>query len=444
MHFTTWGGRLTAVVAALALVLGTGACSAAAGTDDPVSWIDSSAAPLRGADLRQPVDDLEPLRTVAGDAVVVGLGESAHGLGEQFTLRQRMARYLVEQKGFRTLSFENDFGNGVDIDRYVVDGVGDPHAVLGSAVAAWRSQEMLDLVRWVREFNLAHPHDKIRILGTDVTQLRRSSFDELTRYVATVAPQRLAELRGHLDPIALRGSSPGAQIMWFFQQPDKDRIIAHARAALAMLTALPAGAGADRELALQHARAIAGFYQNYADTDPDLRDRIMAETIDWWRARTGGHKVVYFAANVHVAASPRVDYSFPPTVTDAALVPTGHHLRNRYGAGYVPIASVFGSGKVLQGWETGSPSVYPVPPAAAGFVDHTLGRAAAASFLLDLRGPAPDAVRRLLDAPATMRIIGAAYDPAMDRDYSMRTGSLSGGFDAIAYLRTSTAADLLR
>lgn len=444
MRITTWSGRLTAVAAALALAVGTGACSAAAGTDDPVSWIDSTAAPLSTGDLRQPVDDLEPLRNVAGDAVVVGLGESAHGLGEQFVLRQRMARYLVEQKGFRTLSFENDFGNGVDIDRYVVDGVGDPHAIVGSAVAAWRSQEMLDLVRWVREFNLAHPQDKVRILGTDVTQLRRSSVDEVTRYVAKVAPQRLAELRGHLDPITPR-SGPGAQIMWFFQQPDKDRIIAHAMAALAILTGLPAGtAGADRELAIQHARAIAGFYQSYADPESDLRDRIMADTIDWWRARTGGHKVVYFAANVHVAASPRVDYSFPPTVTDATLVPTGHHLRGRYGAGYVPIASVFGSGHVLQGWETGSPSVYAVPPAQAGFVDHTLGRAAPASYLLDLRGPASDAVRRWRDAPATMRIIGAAYDPAMDRGYSMRIGSLSGGFDAVAHLGTSTAADLLR
>lgn len=31
-------------------------------------------------------DDLDPLRQVVGNAIVVGLGESAHGTREQFTL----------------------------------------------------------------------------------------------------------------------------------------------------------------------------------------------------------------------------------------------------------------------------------------------------------------------------------------------------------------------
>lgn len=438
----TWKARMSAAAVAFAVVAGTGACAASASTDEPAGWVDTTAVPLRATDTGEPADP-QPLQQVVGDAVVVGLGESAHGLGDQFTLRQRMARNLVENEGFRTLAFENDFANGADIDRYVVDGVGDPHAIVGSAVSAWRSQEMLALVRWAREFNLAHPQDKVRFLGADVTQLRRSSFDAVTRYVARVAPQRLAELRGHLEPIALRGR-PGAQIMWFFRQPDQTRIVEHARAALALVTGLPAApADADRELALQHARAITGFYENYTETDPNLRDRIMAETMTWWRQRTG-HKIVYFAANVHVAASPRVDYAFPPTVTDASLVPAGHHLRRVYGAGYRPIAAVFGSGQVLQGWETGSPSVYSVPPPRPEFVDHTLGQAAPATYLLDLRLPAPPEVRRWLAGPATMRIIGSAYDPAADRDYSMRVESLTGAFDAIAYVRTTTAAQRLR
>lgn len=437
----TWKARLSAAAVAVAVVAGTGACAASASTNEPAGWVDTVATPLRAPGTGRPADP-EHLQQVVGDAVVVGLGESAHGLGDQFTLRQAMARNLVENAGFRTLAFENDFANGADIDRYVLDGVGDPRAIVGSAVAAWRSEEMLDLVHWVREFNLAHPQDKVRFLGTDVTQLRRSSFDAVTRYVARVAPQRLAELRGHLEPIALRGS-PGAQIMWFFRQPDQARIVEHARAARALVTDLPAPpADTDRDMAVQHARTITGFYENYTETDPNLRDRIMAETMTWWRQRTD-HKIVYFAANVHVAAGPHVDYAFPPTVADATLVPAGHHLRRVYGTGYRAIAAVFGSGQVLQGWETGSPSVYSVPPPRPEFVDHTLGRATPATYLLDLRSPAPPGVRRWLDGPATMRVIGSAYDPAVDRDYSMHVESLTGSFDAITYIRTTNAAQRL-
>jgi erythromycin esterase len=327
------------------------------------------------------------------------------------------------------------------IDRYVVDGVGDPREIVATAVAAWRSEEMLELVEWMRSYNLSH-EDEVRFLGTDVTQMRQLSIDEITRFVEEAAPDRLEELRTHMAPIALRGT-PMQHTGWYLQQPDKHSLIQHARAVHDLVGGLPLGSSSvDRDLAVQHAEAVLGFYENYTRDDPDYRDRVMADTVRWWQERTG-HKVVYWAANVHVAAGPRVDYSFPPHVRSAQLVPTGHNLRLHHGERYVAIAAVFGSGRVLQGWETGTPSVYQVPAPGRATVDHTLAQADAANYLLDLHTPAPPPVQRWLAGPVTMRLIGAAYDPATDSEYAMRLDSWTAGFDAVAYVRTTDPAQLL-
>ena len=44
---------------------------------------------------------------------MVGLGESTHGSHEQFEMKHRMVRFLVEELGYRTVGFENDFASGV-------------------------------------------------------------------------------------------------------------------------------------------------------------------------------------------------------------------------------------------------------------------------------------------------------------------------------------------
>lgn len=438
-----WMGSAVVAVATAAMITSSVACGGPASTTltELAGWVDRTAAPLSTAGSGGSIDDLEPLRPLAEDAVVVGLGESAHGLGDQFTLRHRMARFLVERMGFRTLAWEEDWASGVAVDRYIVDGIGDPREIVGSMVSAWQSEEMLDLVGWGRAYNVAHA-EKVRFLGTDLTQLRQLSVDEITRFVTAVAPARVDELRGHLDEIGLRGT-PVEHIGWYLSQPDQQLLVDHARAVLDLVTALPAGsAAADRDAVVQHARAVVGFYEYYTFTDPDMRDRFMAETLGWWRDRTG-HRVVFWAASVHVAASSLVDYAFPPTVPAAQLVPTGHVLRQRYGPGYVPIAAVFGSGEVLQGWETGSPSVFAVSEPGPGTVDHLLGAARAGTFLLDLHAPAPPGVTRWLDGPAAMRLIGSAYDVAADARYAMTVDSWSRAFDAVVHVRTTSAARLL-
>jgi erythromycin esterase len=409
------------------------------------SWINRSAVPLPRTDAGGSIDDLRPLSRLAGDARVVGLGESAHGTREQFTLKHRAARFLTERMGFRTLAWEENWGSGVAIDRYVVGGEGDPRSLVADASSVWRSEEMLDLVRWLRAYNLTHS-DKIRFVGTDLTQLRQVLFDEIVAYVQDVAPRRLDELGSHLDPIRLHGT-PEEHVGWYLRQPDKQPYRDHARAVLDLVLdlvpRLPSGASrVEPAYAVQHARTILGFYEYYAVLVLDYRDRFMADTLTWWQRRTR-HRVVYWAANVHTAASPRLTYSLPPFVPPTVAVVAGSHLRQRYGRRYVSIGTVFDHGEVLTGWETGAPSVFQIPPPSVAMVDRALGRAKYPDYLLDLHADAPPPVQQWLAGPATMRLIGSAYDATNDAAYAMSVESWITAFDAILHLNRTTPTRLL-
>ncbi|MEU6076065.1 erythromycin esterase family protein [Micromonospora sp. NPDC047074] len=414
----------------------------AASTDEPVvAWLNRQAVPLPRLDAGGPVHDLRSLSTVVGTAQVVGLGESAHGTREQFTLKHRAVRFLVECLGFRTLSWEENWGSGVAIDRYVVGGEGDPRELVAATSSLWRSEEMLDLVRWMREYNLSH-EDKVRFLGTDLTQLRQLLFDEIVAYVRDIAPNRIDDLERDLDPIRLTGDAQ-RHVGWYLQQPDKQPYIDHARAVYDLVLGLPPGPSRiGREYAVQHARTILGFYEYYAVQLLDQRDRFMADTLTWWQRRTR-HRVVYWAANVHTAASPLVTYSLPPFVPPTQAVVAGSHLRQRYGRRYVSVGTMFHTGEVLTGWENGSPSVFQVPPPSGIMVDHVLGRAKHPDFVLDLHADAPLPVRRWLNQPATMRLIGSAYNSGNDSAYAMSVESWISAFDAILHLDTTTPVRLL-
>jgi hypothetical protein len=58
---------------------------------------------------------------------------------------------------------------------------------------------------------------------------------------------------------------------------------------------------------------------------------------------------------------------------------------------------VFHAGEVFTGWETGSPSVFQIPPPSEGMVDHTLGQA---------RHPEPGRARRRVRRPSGRRATG--------------------------------------
>jgi len=408
---------------------------------DPVAhWVQRHAKPLATTDPNAPLGDLRPLRQLVGDAVVVGLGESPHGSHEQFTLKHRVVRLLVEQLGVRSLAMEEDWATGIELNRYVLTGQGDPTELVKGMGAPWNTQEVQAVLEWLRVWNTRH-QDKVQFVGTDVFDTRPSVYDAVTGYVQQVAPQRLAELERLFQLI--RPTRPDWIAFFLTQVDDKQRYVDYARQAYELVAGIP-HAPADRahKLALQHARQIVAFYEYYTLGQPNYRDREIAHNLVWWHQYTGD-KVVYWAANVHTANAPRMIATLPPDVLEFKAA--GAYLRERCGSRYVSIGMTFDHGAVNSGW--GGPpftiTPFQVPPPPSGFAERPLGEVDLPQYLLGLRTPAPPAVQSWLHAPAKIRVIGATYDPQDDAAHYMTGGSLAEWFDVIVHRQEVTPSQLV-
>ena len=117
-------------------------------------WIRANAIPLTSPVAGHGFDDMQPLKKVVGDARIVSLGEATHGSREFFQLKHRMVEFLATQMGFTIFSIEANMPEAYKLNDFVLNGNGDPAKLIkGMYFWTWDTQEVLDMVLWMREFN---------------------------------------------------------------------------------------------------------------------------------------------------------------------------------------------------------------------------------------------------------------------------------------------------
>ncbi|MFD3920505.1 erythromycin esterase family protein [Streptomyces sp. NPDC058595] len=140
-----------------------------------IEWIRQHARRLTTRDPEAPLTDLLPVADIVRDAKVVAVGSAMRQAHELSALSHRLVRLLVEELGFRSLALEGDDASRVGIDEYIRTGAGDPRLMLSGARSFWRTEEILDVIHWMRSFNRRHPDDPVRFAGTDRSPRGRAS-----------------------------------------------------------------------------------------------------------------------------------------------------------------------------------------------------------------------------------------------------------------------------
>lgn len=378
---------------------------------DPVTaWGSANMVKLR---LAGPVDDLKPLKQPLRGAQIVGLGESAHGLSEELRLKHRMLRFLVEQLGFRSIAWEEQWTTGFAVNDYIGGGSTPLDAVVGQLGFMWQNREVADVLRWLRAHNTGRA-DKVRFVGVEYYWTGRLAYKAIDAYVAKAAPERLAELRTHLAHIT---PPPELSIPEYADKyretKDKRPLIQHAHRVYDLVADLP------RKLAAQHARQIVSFYEHYSLSDADAlvyRDARAAENLRWWREETGD-KIAYWAASPHTANAPNLRITGDQ---EMRFPSAGSYLRRWYGQKYVSIGFTFDHG-----------AGYPAPQ--PNWFEQPLGGIDTDQFALDLHRPAPPAIRNWLHGPATTRGL-----VNLGPDSEVTGGSLAQWFDLLVHRQQVT------
>lgn len=412
---------------------------------DVTEWLSRSAVPLTGGlSAGAPTADLQPLKEVLDGVRIVGLGESTHGTREFFQLKHRLLEYLVTELGFTTLAMEASASAGPAVDAYVRGGVGDPAQVLtGLGFWTWRTEEVLDMIEWMRAYNDGRPADEqVRFVGID-PQRSGDSLAVLEAFLTSAAPSRLPALHSKLGVLAT--AYPGSR-------PDPEQKLMHEAEQLLEYVRgyedTPAGA-----VAVRHARILVRaadlVTRNGQHPDPErtvlaARDRYMAEAVEDIVKDDESAKVVLWGHNSHVAKG---------RTTDSMTSSLGEHLRERYGDAYYALGLFFGEGsfrahRVWPGPWSGVGGLTgriaegnPVGAPAATTVESRLAAATASDHLLDLRPAAtedaPRAVREWVDATHDTRSFGALVTRWFYRSNVIPV-RLSKEYDGLAYVAVST------
>src|SRR5215831_451307 len=138
-------------------------------TVDPIiDWIRGHAVPLKTTEAGNGFDDLRPLRGLIGQARIVSLGEATHGSREFFQMKHRMLEFLASELGFSIFAIETNMPEAYRLNDYVLEGKGDPAQLLrGMYFWTWDTEEVLAMIRWMREFNQSGK-GRVQFTGLDM------------------------------------------------------------------------------------------------------------------------------------------------------------------------------------------------------------------------------------------------------------------------------------
>jgi erythromycin esterase len=338
--------------------------------------------------------------------------------------------------GFNTFAIEANGPEAYLINDYVKTGQGDPVALLqGLKDWTWDTQEILDMIRWMRAHN-ENPGDAplVSFAGFDM-QFFTMAMDNVGAYLEQVDPDRAAQITTLFH--CFRQYSNRELTYAQLSTETQTACRANLRAAYDQLsqhqTDYQARSSPEEfAQALQSARIVLQAEHAASSVDESfmLRDRYMAENVAWLLDQAGPDaKIVLWAHNFHVSKS------FADSKYFADSKPMGAYLRERYGDEMVVFGFSFyqGSFSTLD-----SLTAFPVELPPENSYEYNFHSAELPRFFLDLRGLPPDSpVTNWLLTPHPYRHIGARYDPSTPEDFFL-SGILPNLFDVIIYFQDTS------
>ena len=314
-------------------------------------------------------------------------------------MKHRLTEFLVAEMGFTHFAIEANMPEAYRVNAYVLTGAGDPKELLrGLYFWMWDTQEVLDLILWMRRFNESG-RGRVQFLGFDM-QLGELAMSNTRAFVAEIDPDYMKELEAAYRELDEYWGAP--DLIRAAQELPAEEKASRARGAWRVVEHLEASRAAYREKAdadkveraIQDAR-IAAQAAELMSRGGGYRDQCMAENVAWILDHAPkGSKIVLWAHNEHVARQPGW---------------MGAHLAERYGNDQIVVgfASHTGRYTAIQPG-LGLVSSNELTPSAPGSLEWRLHETGLPRSVLDLRRASKDAPESSwLRRPHDLRSIGA-------------------------------------
>lgn len=275
--------------------------------------------------------------TLSEDVRIVALGEATHGNKEFQELKLDVFAHLVETTTVRGFALEGDFGSCAIANDYILHDEGTAEdAVKNLGFEIYRTDEMLELVQWMHDYNQsADENDKVRLYGFDMQRYEaalnrvQDFYNEVDQekgknYTAkwdtlygtgqtTLSEKQLSDLKALVEEMM---TDMEANVDSYTKKTNEEMYAYALQSANCLL----------QNLALHD---VSTNYTGYAD----LRDQYMAENVKWILNREEGlynAKLMIAGHNGHVAK-----------VINSAYTNMGSHLSEEMKEEYFVIGTDF-------------------------------------------------------------------------------------------------------
>lgn len=267
--------------------------------------------------------------TVPENIKIVGLGEASHGVREYQQMKAEVFMALVTNHHCNTFIIEGDFGGALKVEQYIHGGEGTAReAAQEIGFAIYRTQEMVDFIEWMRQYNEAAPEgEDLHFYGMDMQR-----YDNNKEYLLKVLEAGAPELSQRYETAFASLTDENRLTL------DQATLLQGEQDALACIEAMDQQRAEIVKVVGEEAFAFArecaqSIYQCtkllMGNTDYNTkRDGYMAEKIDWFVERSHGKMMLISGHNGHIG---KVSASGYPCL--------GELLNEKYGENYFAIGT---------------------------------------------------------------------------------------------------------
>ena len=276
-------------------------------------------------------------------AEVIGLGEATHGTKEFFELKSRVFKYLVQKQNVKLFGIEANFAACYDINKYVLTGEGNAKEALSrNGYWVWQSQEVLDLIEWMKNYNKGKSADQmIQFYGYDmqdatscVIWLDKYLSKYITNFDKSLLPEKIEE-----NKIELRKLDDKA--LDEMQKRNLNKLKQLEDYVLKNKIELFKKDSSDFKFATQTIAVLRQklnyFREQDFNTAYSYRDSSMTQNIKWIRESNNNGKIMLWAHNGHIGKG-----TFSDDFKSGNWM--GTHLNKLYGEKYYNIGFSFSEG----------------------------------------------------------------------------------------------------
>lgn len=371
-------------------------------------WALQNSQKIETLEITEKQNDLSLLKKIVGKAEVVCLGESRHDIHEQFQLKYRFIKYLVEEMNFTTFVLEASLPYSNRINDYILNGNGNIEEIMSNMPGwfLWDTQEMKNNLNWLYEYNKGLDiENKVKFYGIDIVA-PNNGLEQIFEYLQKVDIQYYEQIKNKkFGRNIIEDNQWQTSQQRYSELPEEEKqiLLRNYNALFEHIKQnkenyISTSSENEYDWVLQLSYSVNEANKMFSETDRLkmglIREDAMANNTFWIKERN--KKVFLWAHNVHIGKSEFTMSVMP----DNKIKGMGYILSQEFKTNMVSIGASFNQGRFQNENIT-------FEPAEENTIDGTLAKLKTEYFLLDLKGKSEnEEVKKWLNSENLIRAQG--------------------------------------